>query len=95
MSKFQVIEESRFLKNKELADLKGGDWSCELPYSTCRNQGITYETCGTWNTVAIYHVGPCVTQLFTCNPYTNCNPEHGITTCGGSTAHTVIIEHIG
>lgn len=76
MTKFKVIEKSRFLKYKELYKVEGG-CSCWITRHTiCSEQNFKSEPCYTYTTCGIL------------SRYESCNMIGQETTCGGGGPYT-------
>lgn len=94
MAKFKIIEESRFLRKTDMANVKGSTW--DLPHGTCDGiPGTAYEICKVGVTLS-YTVTTCSNWLGLCSGGASlecCTPTR-LNSCGQKHAVVIIQPHL-
>lgn len=94
MAKFKIIEESRFLRKNDMANVKGSQ--CDLPHGTCQGvPGTAYEICKV-GVAPSYTVTACHNWLGLCSGGASlecCMPSR-LNSCDQNHAVVVIVPHL-
>lgn len=89
MKKIKIIEESRFLTDKEMGNLTGGNGPL-----VCGN-GKIYNSCSSLNNFRActdnFYVGSCITMYIDCDYYASC--DDGFLLCSKIDNFDITIEY--